>query len=389
MRSSLVRSAAVAAVLAVTSSAMPLSTAAAGEPWIIGAVLSENGPGATLGRPEADSMQLAVDEINKSGGLFGRQVQLTILDDNSDATTAINDVKQLIDKHPIAIFGTPLTPTSLAIVPLTEKAQIPLISFASSSSVVTPVDQHHWTFKVPINDTEVALSMQAYLKKKGQTRVSFIYRDDDYGKTGMAHFGDAGKAQGFETISNDAIAPAATDATTQLTHVKAANPQAIIAWTTLPSAGVIIKDYRELSLTTPLYYSDGAATGVFPKQAGKALDGAFIATMKVNVADQLSRRDPTKPLLDAYIASFERDYPKDSPVSIFGTWGYDGIGFFKAAMLKAGPDATTVKLRDAMEHTSFTGVSGTFHFSPEHHYGLSESDVVVAQIRDQKFVIAR
>jgi len=389
MRSTFIRAGALALVLSLACGAAPVASGAATDPWIIGAVVSESGPGSTLGRPEADSMQLAVDEINAAGGIFGRQVQLTILDDQSDATTAVNATRQLIDKHPIAIFGTALTPTSLAIVPIAEQAHIPLVSYASSVSVVTPVAQHQWIFKVPINDTEVARSLQAYLKKKNQLKVAFIYRDDDYGKTGMAHFDEAGKPLGFSIVSSDAIAPGANDATTQLTHAKAANAQALICWTTLPSAGVIIHGYRELGMQVPIYYSDGAATGVFPKQAGSALDGAYIATMKVNVVNQLPASDPTKKMLEAYVAAFEHDYPKDAPASIFGTWGYDGIGFFKAALLRAGAGATPATLRDAMEHVTFTGVSGTFRFAPEHHYGLSESDVVVSQIQAGKFQIAR
>jgi branched-chain amino acid transport system substrate-binding protein len=389
MRSSL-RLAAGALGLTLLSVAPGRPVAAAGEPYVIGAILSESGPGATLGRPEADSMQLAVDAINKDGGIAGRPIKLTILDDQSDATTAVNDFRQLQDQHPIAIFGTPLTPTSLALVPLADNAEIPLVTFASSASTVVPVDQHKWVFKVPINDTEVAKALQAYMKKHGQTKVSFIYRNDDYGKTGVAHFLEAGKADGFTQISADAIDAGAGDATTQLTHVKSANPQALICWTTLPSANVILRGFRELGLTMPLYYSDGAATGVFPKQAGPAIDGAYIATMKVNVVDQLPNSDPTKKPLQAYIAAFDAGYPKDAPVSIFGTWGYDGVGFLKAALEKLhGKNVTPATLRDAFETTTFVGVSGTFHYSASQHFGLSESDVVVSQLHDGKFTIVK
>jgi branched-chain amino acid transport system substrate-binding protein len=389
MRSSLRLAVAGLALALIVSVAPSRAVVAAGEPYVIGAILSESGPGATLGRPEADSMQLAVDDINKAGGIAGRQIKLTVLDDQSDATTAVNDFRQLQDQHPIAIFGTPLTPTSLALVPLAQAAQIPLVSFASSVSTVAPVDQHKWVFKIPINDTEVAESMQAFMKRHGQTKVSFIFRNDDYGKTGMAHFIAAGQAEGFSVISSDAIDATASDATTQLTHVKGANPQALICWTTLPTANVIIRGFRELGLTMPIYYSDGGASGIFVKQAGPALDGAYIATMKVNVADQLAAGDPTKKPLEHYIDAFDSGYPKDAPVSIFGTWGYDGVGFLKAALEKLhGQNVTPATLRDAFETTSFVGVSGPFHFSASQHYGLAENDVVIAQIEHGKFVIA-
>jgi branched-chain amino acid transport system substrate-binding protein len=387
MRSSL-RLAAVTLGLALIVSATPgHPVAAAGEPYVIGAIVSESGPGATLGRPEADSIQLAVDEINKAGGIAGRQIKLTILDDQSDATTAVNDFRQLLDQHPLTILGTALTPTTMAIVPLAEQAQVPLINFASSVSTVVPVEAHKWVFKIPINDTEVAKSLQTYLKKHGQTKVSFIYRNDNYGQTGLQHFKDVGQPAGFDVVSADEIEATASDATTQLTHVKAANPQALICWTTLPSANIILRGYRELSLTMPIYYSDGAATGVFPKQAGPAIDGVYIATMKVNVIDQLPNSDPTKKLLTHYASAFDAGYPKDAPVSIFGTWGYDGVGYLRAALEKLHGNVTPASLRDALETTTFTGVSGTFHFSPSQHFGLAESDVVVSQIQKGQFVI--
>jgi len=171
------------------------------EPYVIGAILSESGPGSTLGRPEADSMRWASTRSTKPAASAAIPKQLTILDDQSDATTAVNDFRQLLDKHPIAIFRDAADPTSLAIAPLAEPAHVPLVSYASSVSVVSPVAQHQWVFKVPINDTEVAKAMQAFMKKRNTTKVSFIYRNDDYGKTGMAHFDDAGSRLGFEIVS--------------------------------------------------------------------------------------------------------------------------------------------------------------------------------------------
>jgi branched-chain amino acid transport system substrate-binding protein len=151
--------------------------------------------------------------------------------------------------------------------------------------------------------------MPSYLKKRGQLKVAFVYRDDDYGKTGLAHFKAAGESAGFQVIDAEPIAATASDATTQLTHVKAANPQAVVVWTTLPSANVVIKGYRELSLPYPLYYSDGVATGLFLQESGSELGGAFIATTKINVADQLPASDPQKKLLARYIDAFTRAYP--------------------------------------------------------------------------------
>jgi len=389
MRSIVARLGALAlASLFVVSAAPPRIAAAAGEPILIGATVSESGPGATLGRPEADSIQMAVDEINKAGGVNGHPLQATILDDESNATTALNNARKLLDQHVVAIIGSSLTQTSLPLIPLMTQSKIPLISLASSSQVIQPVADRQWIFKMPITDFHVAQAMQEYMRKKKQTKVSVIYRDDDYGKTGLSHFQDAGKPFGIEVLDAEAINARASDATTQLTHVKAANPQAIVVWSTLPSAGVIIKAYKELGLSYPIYYSDGAATGVFPQQAGAALNGAYIASTKINVADSLPNSDPQKKILTRYIESFVKNYPKDAPVSIFGGFGYDSVYILKQAILRAkGTDGE--KLRQALEHTDYLGVTGQFRMSGGDHNGLSVFSLVLTQVENGKFIVAK
>ena len=389
MRSIIARLGALAlGLIFIASAAPPRSAGAAAEPYVIGATVSESGPGSSLGRPEADSMQLAVDEINKAGGVQGHPLQITILDDGSDATTAVNNFRKLIDQHPIAILGSSLTQTSLAMVPLAMQAQIPMISYASSAQVIQPVGDRRWIFKMPITDFHTAQAMQIYMKKKGWTKVAVIYRNDDYGKTGLSHFRDAGKSFGFEVVDAEPIDARASDATTQLTHIKAANPQAVVVWTTLPSANVIIKGYRELSMPYPILYSDGAATGVFLQQAGATLNGAYIASTKINVVDTMSDNDPQKKLLQHYIASFVQNYPKDAPVSIFGGFGYDGV-YVLAEALKNAKTSDPEKLRTALEHVTYTGVSGTFRMSGGDHNGLSVFSTVITQVENGKFTIAK
>ncbi|HEX3467415.1 MAG TPA: ABC transporter substrate-binding protein [Candidatus Elarobacter sp.] len=386
----LARVAVPALALLVAASTVPLRPAgAANEPYFIGAVVSESGPGSSLGRPEADSIQMAVDEINKAGGVNGgHPLQVQIIDDQSQASVAVSAVRELLDKHPIAIIGSSLTQTSLAMIPITQPASIPLISLASSAQVIEPVGDRKWVFKMPITDTHVATALQAYMKKQKETKLSFIYRDDDYGKTGLQHFKDAPDGKSFDIVSADAIAATASDATTQLTHAKAASPQAVVVWTTLPSANVVLKGYRELNLPYPLYYSDGSATGIFLTQAGAALNGAYIASTKINVADLLPNSDPQKKVLVHYTGDFLKAYPKDGAVSIFGGFGYDSVYVVKDAIDRA-KSADTAKVRDALEHTTYSGVTGTFRITPTDHNGLSGDSLVVTHVENGKFTIAK
>jgi branched-chain amino acid transport system substrate-binding protein len=383
-----IRWSACALALALGAAAAPRLAGAANEPYVLGAVVSESGPGASLGRPEADSIQLAIDTINKAGGVDGHPLQITILDDESNPTAAVNATRKLLDQHVIAIFGSALTQTTLAMTPIVTQAHVPLISFGSSAQIIQPVQDKHWIFKMPINDFHVAETMQEFMKKKGITKVAVIYRDDDYGKTGLGHFRDAGAKLGFTVVDSEAIAANATDATTQLTKIKGANPQAVVVWSTLPSVGVIIKAYRELSIPYPIYFSDGAANGAFPKQAGAALDGAFIASTKINVSTQLPASDPQRAIIQKYIRDFAAAYPKDLPVSIFGGFGYDGVYVLRSA-LSIAKSTDPEKLRDALEHAQWDGVTGSYRLSSGDHNGLSTFSTVMTQIEHEGFTLLK
>ncbi|MBV8600815.1 MAG: ABC transporter substrate-binding protein [Candidatus Eremiobacteraeota bacterium] len=366
----------------------PQAGDAANEPYVIGAVVCESGPAATLGRPEADSIQLAVDEINKSGGVNGHPLQVTVIDDETSPANAVNATRRLVDQHVLAILGTSITQGSLAMVPIAQQAHIPMIAYASSATVIEPVESHQWIFKIPPTDTSVAQMMQKFMKAQGTTRFGAVYRNDDYGKTGIAHFSEAGKGEGFEVVASEAIDATATDATTQLTKLRAANPQGILVWSTLPSVYVVAKGYRQLSLgNLPLYFSDGAADQRFLDQAGQALNGAYIATSRVSIGSQLPNSDPSKKLIVHYVEAFNNAFPKDKPANMFGGFAYDSLYWLKQALAKSGPDPA--KLREALEHVTYVGVSGTFKTSPQDHNGLAPNADVIAKVVDGKFVLIR
>ena len=373
---------------AVVSASM-LAARAANEPYLVGVVVSQSGPASTLGRPAADSVELAANEINAAGGVNGHPLVVKpILDDESKPTEAVNAMRKLLDQHPVAVIGSSGTPTSLAMIPLATAAEVPLISLGSSSLIIDPVSEHKWIFKIPVADTYIARRLLQPLAARKLTRIAVVYRDDDYGKSGFARLEENGKNLGVHIVDAEAIAATATDATTQLTHVKASNPQAVVVWTTLPSALVVLKGYRELNLPYPLFYSEGSANQVFLAQAGNAADGVIFATEKGAAADAVPASDPQKKVLMHYATEFARQYPKDGPPGIFGGFGYDGV-YVAAAGLRASRGSGGAKLRDALEHVTYTGVSGVFRLSPSDHNGLGMDAVELVRAENGKFVLAR
>jgi branched-chain amino acid transport system substrate-binding protein len=130
--------------------ALALSTLAAmaADPIKIGSVLSVTGPAAFLGDPELKTLQMYVEDINKKGGVLGRNLELVHYDDGSDAGKANGFGKRLIDDDKVDIIvGGTTTGATMSMVPLVEKAGVPFISLAGAVVIVEPVKK--WVFKTP------------------------------------------------------------------------------------------------------------------------------------------------------------------------------------------------------------------------------------------------
>src|SRR5690606_29998126 len=136
-------------LLAGTSFALALGAGAAGaaEPPIkIGAFLSATGPAAFLGDPELKTLEMYVEEINKSGGVIGRKLELVAYDGGGDAEMARTFAKRRIEQDQVdVIVGGTTTGTTMAVVPLVEQARVPLVSLAGAVVIIEPVKK--WVFK--------------------------------------------------------------------------------------------------------------------------------------------------------------------------------------------------------------------------------------------------
>ena len=127
------------------------SAALAASPIKIGALFAVTGPAAFLGEPERNTAQMVVNEINKAGGVKGHKLELVVYDTGGDATKAVQLATKLIkDDKVAALIGPSTTGESMAVVPVVEKEQVPLISCALGVEIVQPVKK--WVFKTPGSD---------------------------------------------------------------------------------------------------------------------------------------------------------------------------------------------------------------------------------------------
>jgi branched-chain amino acid transport system substrate-binding protein len=211
---------AVGAVLALGSLA-----AIANEPIKIGSVLSVTGPAAFLGDPELKTLQLYVEDINKKGGVLGRQLQLVHYDDGSDANKANGFAKRLLDDDKVDILvGGTTTGATMSMVPLAEKSGTPFISLAGAVVIVEPVKK--FVFKTPHTDRMAAEKVFEDMKKRGLTKVALLSETSGFGQSGKKETELVAGKYGVTLVANETYGPKDTDMSPQLTKIKNARRRA-------------------------------------------------------------------------------------------------------------------------------------------------------------------
>ena len=373
----------------VTAAAIAVGTslsAFAADPIKIGSVLSVTGPAAFLGDPELKTLQLYVEKINKEGGVLGRQLQLVHYDDGSDASKANGFAKRLIDDDKVDIIvGGTVTGSTMSMIPLVEKAELPFISLAGAVVIVEPVKK--WVFKTPHTDRMAAEKVFDDMKKRGLTKVALFSETSGFGASGKKETEGMAAKMGITLVANETYGPKDTDMTPQLTKIKnTAGVQAVFVFGLGQGPAVVNKNYKQLGLTLPLYHAHGVASEEFIKLSGPAAEGVRLPAAAVLVADKLAANDPQKAVATAYRKAYNDRYKED--VSTFGGHAYDGLMMAIDAMKRAG-STDKAKVRDAIEATKgYIGTGGKVNMSATDHMGLDQSAFRMLEIKNGDWSLA-
>ncbi|MFO8085441.1 MAG: ABC transporter substrate-binding protein [Desulfobacterales bacterium] len=354
------------------------AAAPAADTYKIGGIFSVTGPASFLGDPEKRSMEMAIEQINNSGGIDGQMLEAIIYDTEGDPQRAVQGITKLINKdNVIAIVGPSLTPTSLAVIPFAERAQLPLISCAAGIAITEPVKK--WVFKTAQSDVLAVASVYQHMKDNNIQKIGILTVSNAFGESGKEQLLKQAESFGIEIVQIDSFGAKDTDMTAQLTKIRKNEPDAIVCWGTNPGPAVVSKNVKQLDIKIPLYQSHGVASPKFIELAGDAAEGIFLPTGKILVAELLPDSDPQKTFLLEYIQAYESKY--NQPVSGFGGYAYDAMMMLKQAL--PGTNGNKEKLRDNLENIqSMVGISGTFNFSPTDHNGLGPDAFVMVRIEN-------
>ncbi|HEU0265523.1 MAG TPA: ABC transporter substrate-binding protein [Geobacterales bacterium] len=370
---------AVSLVTAATM-AVPAQT-----PIKIGALFAVTGPASFLGEPERNAAEMVVQEINRAGGIKGRPLELIVYDTGGDATKAVQAATRLIrDDKVSVIIGPSTTGDTMAVIPIVEREQVPLVSCAAGSKISDPVKK--WVFKTAQNDGLAVAKIYGHLKKQGIQRVALLTVSDSFGASGREQLKAQAPQFGMEIVSDDTYGAKDTDMTPQLTNIRGGKAQVVICWGTNPGPAVIARNAKQLGLKLPLYMSHGVSSKKFIELAGEASEGLFLPSGKVLVADLLPTKDPQKKSFLAFIADYRTHFGKEG--DHFAGHAWDAVMLVKGAIERGGD--TPLAIRDQLEKTrKFAGIGGIFSYTAADHAGLGPEAFVLVQIKNSDWIVVK
>lgn len=370
------------ALKTLVAAACVLAAGAAFADINVGVTVSSTGPAASLGIPEKNTIALMPTTI------AGQKVNYIVLDDASDTTKAVANTRRLIAEDKVdVILGSTTTPNSLAMIDAVSEAQVPMISMAASARIVEPQDaKKRWVFKTPQNDIMMSLAIVSHMADAKIKTVGFIGFADAYGEGWYGEFSKAAGIKGIQLVASERYARTDSSVTAQVLKLVGAKPDAVLIAGSGTPAALPASALAERGYTGKVYQTHGVANNDFLRVGGKNVEGEFLPSGPVLVADQLPSGHPVKKSAQDYVAKYEAMYGKGS-VSTFGAHAWDA-GLLMAtavpnALKKAKPGTPEfrVALRDALEQVKeLAGAHGIFNMSPNDHLGLDQRARVMVKI---------
>lgn len=349
----------------------------------VGTFLSVTGPASFLGDPELKTLQMYIKAINDFGGIDGKKIELIHYDTGGKAKEAVKFTKRLIQKDKVdVIVGGSTSGSSIAAMPLVEKAHVPFISLAGSVKIIDPVNK--WVFKTPHTDRMAASKIFTDMQKRGIKKIALICGSGGFDKSGRAQSLELAPQYGLTVVADETYGAKDTDMTTQLTKIRDTDAEAILNFGFGSGPAIVTKNVRQLGITLPLYQSHGVASKKFIELAGDAAEGVRLPAAALLVAESLSDDDEQKKVLMDYKNRFQAEH---GAVSTFGGHAYDGLYIALEAIDRAN-STDPEKVRDEIEKTThFVGTGGIFNMSASDHMGLGLDAFKMLEIKNGDWTI--
>src|SRR6478672_8529923 len=351
----------------------------------IGFTLSLTGGTDDYGKAARMGAELALKEYNDKGGYKGQKVEAVIYDDETKPAKGVENVTRLITRDKVfAIVGPVNSGVALAIIDIAQKNQIPLMDTIATAEQIIERYQNapkSYIFRVSLNDGIQTSFMIDYIKSRKYQRIGLMHDSTGWGQSGrdtalrLLKDANLDLAAGPEVFDqND------SDMTTQLTKMRDAKVDFIIAYSLAPAAVQIAKSMQKIGLKVPWTGTWALIAPNFLKLGGKELIAGVMAVTSYTT-DQSANAKALHEKMERVFKDQGGDF---YPVGTAQT--YDGVRLVLRALDKVGPDPQ--KIRDALEEiddfTEAVTKMKPHPFSRQNHESLGRDTGFLAVWHDGK-----
>ena len=351
------------------------------------------GGSSSMGISMRDGVRLAVNEINKKGGVLGRKLVPIERDDEAKNERGVQIAQELINKeNVVATVGFINTGVALASQRFYEEAKIPVMNNVATGTLVTkqflpPEFPDNYIFRNSANDSiQAPMIVEEAVVRRKFTKVAILADSTNYGQLGKDDLIKALLEKNVTAVAVEKFNIKDVDMTAQLLKAKEAGAEVILTYGIGPELAQIANGMTKLGWKVPMIGSWTLSMANFIDNAGPGGEGATMPETFIQDPNTQKR----KAFIDAYLKEFKpKNNRIDSPVS--AAQAYDSIFLLAAAIKQAGStDGKAIK--DALENLQdkVEGVVTIYNkpFNKEDHEAITKNIPVFGQVKDGRVVYA-
>jgi branched-chain amino acid transport system substrate-binding protein len=346
-------------ILSVSGCSQGQNKGASGDVVKVGWIGSLTGDQAVWGQSELNTLKMLAEELNNSGGVLGKKIEIVGYDTRGDATEAVNAVKRLISQDKvIAIIGPNTSSSAMAISGILEEMKVPDIATVATNPKVTVLDGKvkPFNFRVCFIDPYQGAVAAGYAYDVlGFRKAAVLYDVTDEYSQGLAEFFiKTFEEKGGQIVAKEAFKSGDTDFRPQLSKIKAANPDVIFMPYFFKEVALSAKQARDLGIESVLMGGDGWPSDTLLEMAADAVEGSYF----------VNHLDFDDPAVQEFKQKYNAKYGKMPELN--GYLAHDAF-FVLVDAIKRANSFDPVAIRDALETVDIQGITGRIKISKDTH----------------------
>jgi branched-chain amino acid transport system substrate-binding protein len=340
LRAALTAGAITIVAATTTTSIAQAAPAACTGPIKFGLTTPLTGPVALLGIQARNGVELAVDELNKAGGIAGTKIELTVEDTGASSADALNALNRILEEKPLVVFGSMISPHVFTQTPSIKKAEIPFLVAATNAQVTS--QNVPWLFRIHVHDGQLADLVPRYLVNKlGKKKPGIIAVADDYGLGASKGIQETLKSLGVTPVAVTSYAATDKDMTAQLLEIRDKGADSVIVFGRPADVSIIMKQMGDLGINlTVIGNASTVAQTTLNNLTAQQADGAY-------AIGGMIPQTSSDPKIQAWAQAVQARYKV--PADNFTVAYADSVELLRGIIEKVGCDRAAI--RDALAAT--------------------------------------